>query len=226
MNLNPKISILTPSIRIEGLKIIQECLKNSTFKEYEWLTEIGIPERGHDLNQAFNRMIKRAKGELLIFCEDFNKFPPDALEKWWSAYQECPNTAFTAPLGKVDDFQSKDIKWDWRAYKQNDSQTDYTDCNWNTLELDWGAIPKKMLYDIGGFEEKLDQWWSMDNVAVGKLLHLKGYQFKCLFSNPAIVYDHDTHSPHPFRAKYNSEEANEIINSYNPETILPYLDVI
>ena len=32
-----KISVITPSIRPEGLKILQECLAQQTFKDFEWL---------------------------------------------------------------------------------------------------------------------------------------------------------------------------------------------
>jgi hypothetical protein len=87
----PKISVITPSIRPEGLKPNQEALASQTFTDFEWLVELGIPQNGHDLNAAFNRMLKRAKGELIVFM-----------------------VLWTAPLGKSLDWQK--INWDWRAY--------------------------------------------------------------------------------------------------------------
>ncbi len=217
-----KVTCVTPTIRPEGLKIIQECLEKQTFQEYEWLTEIGIPGKGHDLNAAFNRMIRRAQGELIVFIEDYNKFPPNALQKWWDIYQKYPNTLFTAPLGKVKNWDDKP-SWDWRAWTDGKILSETMPSTWQTCELDWGAIPKKILLEIGGFDERLDAWWSCDNLAVGKLAYLKGYSFLNYFNNPAIVFDHDFHQKHPFRERWNPTAANEIIAEYTPETKLPYL---
>src|ERR1035437_8527622 len=83
-----KISVITPSIRCEGLKIVQQSLEKQTFQDFEWLTEIGIPGRGHDLNAAYNRMLRRAKGELIVSLQDFIKAPPQYLQKFWDAYQK------------------------------------------------------------------------------------------------------------------------------------------
>lgn len=152
-----KISVVSPTIRPRGLEPIRESLLNQTFTEFEWLTEVGLDK--HDLNAAFNRMIKRASGELIVFAEDFMKFPPDYLQKFWDAYQLDPNVFWTAPVGKTLDW--KEIKWDWRGY------SDAVDTTYNCWEIDSGAAPKKALYDIGGFDEELDQFWSCDNVSVG-----------------------------------------------------------
>lgn len=220
-----KISVLTPTIRPDGLAIMQESLKAQTLKDFEWLVDINTTGE-HDLNASFNRLIKRATGELLVFYEDWTKITPYGLERFWKAYQDNPNTLFTAPLGKVDDVRDlgEAPRWDWRARKQTEDQSDYTDCRWQTCELDWGAIPKDIMYAIGGFDEELDKWWSMDNVSVGKRAYLNGYQFKCVFTNPAIAHDHDKFSKHPFRERFNPAEANLRIESYNPLERLHYLD--
>jgi hypothetical protein len=72
-----KISVLTPSIRPQGLAITQQCLTEQTFTDFEWLTEIGLPNRGHDLNSAYNRMLKRANGELVVSLQDYIKVRPE-----------------------------------------------------------------------------------------------------------------------------------------------------
>ncbi len=217
-----KISILTPSIRVEGLKVIQECLKGQTLQDFEWLVEIGLPYKGHDLNAAFNRMIKRAKGELCVFYEDYTKILPDGLDRFWRAHQEFPDTLFTAPLGKVKAWGDSPV-WDWRARKQSEKQIDYTDCDWRCCELDWGAIPKKILFEIGGFDEELDKKWSGDNVNVGCRANLAGYKFKCLFTNPAVAYDHDAHIPHPFRANFDGPFQQARMNEFEKGLRIDYL---
>jgi len=220
-----KITVITPTIRPEGLVIMRESLMKQTMphKDWEWLVDINVTGK-HDLNAAFNRMIKKSKGELIVFYEDYTKITPDALERWWKAYQEQPDTLFTAPLGKCDNLEFKPpYAWDWRAGKQRADQTDYTDCLWRCCELDWGAVPKKILYEIGGFDERLDQFWSMDNVSMGKRADILGYKFKCLFTNPAIAYDHDAHIKHPFREFFNPVEVNKIIAEYDENPKLDFL---
>lgn len=201
---------------------MQECLAKQTFKDFEWLVEVGVPETGHDLNAAFNRMLKRAKGELVVFYEDYTKILDDGLERFWKAHQEHPKTFFTAPLGKVRQWGDKPT-WDWRSYKQDNSQTDYTDCKWNTCEMDWGAAPLSALKEIGGFDEELDKHWSCDNVNVGCRADLAGYKFKCVFTNPAIALDHDAFIKHPFRANFKPTFNNQRMEEFRRGKKINYL---
>lgn len=209
-----KISVITPTIRPEGLKVIQESLQRQTLTDFEWLVEVGIPGKGHDLNAAFNRMLKRAKGELIVFYEDYTKILDDGLERFWQAHQEHPDTFFTAPLGKVDNWNDTP-RWDWR------NKTD--ECDWTRWEIDWGAAPKEALFKIGGFDEELDKYWSADNVNVGCRADLAGYKFKCLQSNPALAYDHDKHIPHPFRERYKPAFNNERMEQFRRGLKINYL---
>lgn len=217
-----RISVLTPSIRPEGLGIVQECLTRQTLTDFEWLVEIGLPGKGHDLNVAFNRMIRRAKGDLLVFYEDYTKILDDGLERFWKAYKDNPDTLLTAPLGKVNKWGDKPT-WDWRAWKQDEKQSDYTKCLPRTWEIDWGAAPKAILYDVGGFDEEFDKHWSADNLSVGIRANLKGYKFACLFTNPAVAWDHDAHIKHPFRERYDTSFINDRLNAYKAGLTVDFL---
>ncbi len=198
-----KISVLTPSIRPEGLKVVQESLAKQSFKDFEWLVEVGVPGQGHDLNAAYNRMLKRAKGELIVSVQDYINMPADYLQKFWDAYQKHPKTFFTAPVGKVDNLDFKgSIKWDWRSRTEGNVPMDIVDSRWDCWEIDSGCAPLSALKEIGGFDEELDLHWSCDNVNVGCRADLAGYTFKNLVHNPVIAYDHDAHIPHPFRANF------------------------
>lgn len=191
-----KISVLTPSIRCEGLKIVQQSLEKQTFTDFEWLVEIGIPGKGHDLNKSYNRMLRRAKGELIVSTQDYVKARPDYLQRFWEAYMKHPDTFLTAPVGKVDNLEyTGSAVWDWRAYE--DAKPD-----WKCWEIDSGAAPLAALKAIGGFDEELDQYWSCDNLNVGKRASLAGYKFAHVFNNPVLVYDHDAFMPHPFRKNW------------------------
>lgn len=196
-----KISVLTPSIRPAGLEITRQCLLQQTFKDFEWLTDINWTGK-HDLSASYNRMLRRAKGELVVSLQDYIKVLPNYLEKWWQCYQENPDTFLTAPVGKVDNlnFTGKAV-WDWRSYR-NDETKNIRENSWDCWEIDSGAAPLKALVEIGGFDEATDNHWSCDNVNVGCRAELAGYKFKCLFDNPALAYDHDAFIHHPFRKDF------------------------
>lgn len=197
-----KISVITPSIRPEGLKIVQECLKNQTFTDFEWLVEVGLGNK-HDLNNAFNKMLKRASGELIVFYQDYIKIENDGLEKFWNEYQKDKTYLITAPVGKSDDYTNP--KYDWRAYK-------YEDIGFQGWEIDWGACPKSILFEIGGFNEDLDKYWSFDNVDVAYRALKHGYKFKCI-DNKSVAKDHDKTEKHPFRELFNPSHNNEMLSN-------------
>lgn len=196
-----KITVVTPSIRKEGLEITKKCLAQQTFKDFEWLTELnktGV----HDLNAAYNRMLRKAKGELIVSLQDYIKVSPIYLQNIWECYKKHPRAFVTMPVGKVDNLDfNPPAKWDWRAYRNDEKNI--RDCEWNCWEIDSGFAPLSALKEIGGFDEALDGIWSGDNVNVGCRAQIAGYEFKCLFDNPALAYDHDVFIPHPFRESFN-----------------------
>ena len=211
-----KISVLCPSIRPEGVEIVKQSFATQTFNlnEAELLIQMG-DGKTHDLNAAFNCLLKKAKGELIVFWEDYTKATTNGLIKFWEAYQKEKDVFWTAPLGKTLDW--KTINWDWRATQG------LTDIQSNQWECDWAAAPLKALKEIGGFDEELDKAWSFDNVSVAKRAEFKGYKFKNIFDNPAVALDHDKVSEHPFRKNFDSLFSNEIIKGYTAETKLNYL---
>lgn len=217
-----RISVLTPSIRPEGLVVTRISLLQQTFKDFEWLTELNYTGV-YDFNAAMNRMLRRAKGELIVSFQDYTKVLPDYLEKWWNAYQLHPRAFMTAPIGKVDNLNyAGDTKWDWRAYRNDETKT-IRDCGWDCWEIDNGAAPLAALKEIGGFDEALDGAWSGDNVNVGCRAQIAGYEFKCLFDNPGLAYDHDAHMPHPFRDAFDGRLNTKRMAMFRGGSTLPRL---
>lgn len=208
------ISVVTPSIRPKGLEIIQDCLKKQTLQDFEWLVELGLGKE-YDLNRAQNRMLRRAKGELIVFLQDFIQIPNNGLESFWNAYQSDKNTFFTAPVGKTLDY--KDISWDWRT-------SPGASMDWTMWEIDWAAAPLKAIRQIGGFDEWLDgKTWTFDNVNVGCRADMAGFKFKNLMENKAIAYNHDAVMPHPFRSNWHPEHHNERLNFFRHGNKIDYL---
>lgn len=179
-----KISVVTPSIRPEGLKCIQEALARQTLQDFEWLVEIS-PIGRVDFNEVMNKMLRRAKGELIVSLQDWITIPDDGLEKFWKAHKEKEGF-YTSPVIKGG-------SQDWRIDREEE-------CEWNEWEIDWGAAPLKALKEIGGFDEELDKGWGFDNVNVGMRAELAGYKFYNIKDNIAKGYDHEKDG-HPYREK-------------------------
>jgi len=196
---------MTPTIRPKGLKRVQESLENQTFDNFEWLVEVGLTNTdGSDLNAAYNRMIRRAEGELVVSVQDYIKIPEDGLERFWRAYKENEKF-YTAPVGKIV-YEDGEPSWDWR-----ESSTASVD--WRKWEIDYGAAPLEVLKDIGGFDERLDHCWGFDNVNVGLRAKQAGYEFDHLPDNKAIAIDHDANMKHPHRDKRNPGLHKRLLNN-------------
>lgn len=152
---------------------MQQSLERQGFASFEWLVEIGFTNKS-DLNAALNRLVRRSKGELLVFYQDNIEIPPDALQKFWEAHKEQPA------------FYTAAVSDDWRNQKENWNVTrEFTD--W---EIDWGSCPREAIIKIGGFDEALDEWWGFDNVNAGLRAVMAGYKILCI-NNPAKRIPHE-----------------------------------
>lgn len=169
-----KISVITPSIRPAGLATVQACLEQQTFKDFEWLVELGLPGKS-DLNAAYNHMIRRARGELLVFYQDCIRIGNDGLERFWKAYEADHDAFLTAA-----------VNGDWRSQESNHGPRE----SFMDWEIDWGACSREAMFRIGGFDETLDEHWGFDNVNAGLRAQLAGYRIVCV-DNPAAGIPHD-----------------------------------
>jgi hypothetical protein len=168
-----KISVVTPTIRKDGLAIVQRALKRQTFESYEWL--IGskftpeIPEARHikddfhggfwALNRIYNRLFTEAKGELVVSLQDNIWVESDGLQKFWDDYQATGGLV----SGVGDQYEEIDTRgkptivcWNDPRKKTNKHGTFFYECVWNDCEWNWAAIPRKLFFAVGGMDEKLD----------------------------------------------------------------------
>lgn len=188
-----KISVLTPSLRPRGLEDVQNSLAKQVFKEFEWLVELGIPERGNDLNAAYNRLIRRSCGDLIVSIQDYTSFGPELLLVLWQAYEESPKTFWTVDVAHTD---GNTTEYDWRHYRKGEP------IEFAELELCVGAFPRNGIVAIGGFDEELDNLtWGFDNVNVGFRAASAGFPMRVHPTAEATQFKHDLTTPHPFRDK-------------------------
>lgn len=174
------ISVLSPSVRPAGLEITRQCLLAQTFKNFEWLTEINSSGQP-DLNTAYNKMLRRAKGELVVSLQDNIFIEPDTLQKCWDYYQKHPTRFVTFPVS-----QGSPDKWDWR---NDQEERKVTELDW---EIDFGMAPLLPLKEIGGFDEQLEKMtWGYDNVNVGVRAVMAGYEIWVMPEIKAIGLPHE-----------------------------------
>lgn len=193
------ISVLTPCIRPHRLAPVYGSLKRQTFKDFEWLVEFGLSDDEFTLPKDMNKMISRAKGEIIVIWQDSIDAPDDFLEK--VARDFDGETLVTYPVGKR---RADGVDWDWRKEKDGEIGP-------HEWETDLGSCPRKVFEDIGGYDERFCVGWSWDNVEVGYRAAAAGYKFRCDPSVPAVADDHDATDPHPFRRALppNFQLANE-----------------
>jgi len=213
-----KITVVTPTIRGEkGLKNPKKSLAKQTLKEFEWLIEEHNPEDPPDFNQAMNRMLKKAKGELVVFLQDYISINRDGLQCFWEQYQKYPDVFWTSPVGQIGGRNV--IEWDWRLYR-----TPLDDCNFMEWEIDWGAAPLHALKKIGGFDEELDKYWGFDNVNVGMRADMANYKIKSLNTNTAVAWKHNEHMEHPYQKLRNPDFHNERLQEISQGLLINYLE--
>lgn len=204
----PRISVITPSIRPDGLAVTFETLKGQTFKDFEWLPRLSIPGEKPDLCKQMNAAIRESKGELIVFLQDWILISPAGLQRMWDRYQEDPTACWTAPVGKIDSFtemNDEDVKWDWRPHWKHRETI-----NFDHWEIDWGSMPGKaleaaLLIDNTWFDEQYDSGFGWENVDLAYRLEKKGWKFRVDPDNKAVAFDHDAASPHPFKPTPNDQ---------------------
>jgi len=180
------ITVITPSIRKEGLLLVKEALDKQTFEDWEWVIGspfkpeqkcIWVKDEFHDgywsLNRIYNSMISKAKHDLIVSWQDWTYAKPDALEKFWNDYQVTKGV-----IGAVGN-KYKDETWTekvWSDPRERSDQGTFYACTPQDVEWNLCACPKRALYDIGGFDEEMDfLGFGCDGVSVNERMDKFGY---------------------------------------------------
>jgi hypothetical protein len=191
-----KISVVTPTFRLEGLEVVSKSLQMQTFpqEEIEWI--ICSPEqpsgiRPHKwikdtvkkdkphlfgvLNHIYNQMIREAQGELIVSIQDWIWFPKDTLQLFWDhhqAFKEKGEKAYLSGVGdqfgEIDKYGKPQVI-EWRDPRRDFWSGNFYECPHDCIEANFCYYPKQLFYDIGGWDEELDVLGiGMDNVSVSQ----------------------------------------------------------
>lgn len=192
MNQKPTITVITPSIRPYGLKMTFETLQKQTYKDFEWLPRLSIPGERSDLCYQMNQALKEAKGEIIVFLQDYIEVPENALQFIADLYEHSED-AYTFPM-------IKNGEKDWRCYDQNNKEIEPK--KW---EIDFGCAKRKEIEMAGGFFERYDEGFGWENVDLAYVMWKNGCTFRVNNEIVAHGEDHDSFIEHPYKRKPNAD---------------------
>jgi hypothetical protein len=234
-----KITVISPSVRMEGLKLVQKALEQQQFEEFDWI--VCSPENPHTwatwvpnppkkegdywtIYKAYNAMIREADGELIVSMQDYTYTKPDTLERLWFHYQNDPKSI----IGAVGNKYQND-KWlvkTWSDPRINGDLGSFSSCDFNAIELNLCSFPKEALCAIGGFDEFLDRYSSLCGYGeLERLSDLGGYSFKLDHSINTFSLEHGRlpkwEENEPFSGQY--EERKQYLKNVGKWPVLDYL---
>lgn len=205
---NPTVSVVTVTIREGFWNIMAENLSKQTYKPLEWIVVDDYPQdrskiaekyakkynltihylRGsHGSNysrrcglvRANNLGWQNAKGEFIVWLQDFILIPENGIEQLVDVYRHNPD-ALIAPTdirynSTEPDMTNKEDWWngevnvllkeDWRnirnkylGIRESDNPYDF--------ETNYAAMPKKILDELNGFWEFFDDGLGGDNLEI------------------------------------------------------------
>lgn len=219
------ISILTPTVRPEGLDLVKRALARQTFRDFEWVVvqpEGDKPDGLYwTLYRDYNRGVRQCKGELIVSWQDHTFADPMALEKFWAHYTQEPKTIVTAVGNKYEDDTWQVMTW--RDPRERTDHGSYYPCFFNDVELNLCAFPRDAFYAVGGFDEDLDKYSSLCGLDVlARLDIVGGWDFKIDQTIKSYSTEHgrlpgwDEHSP------FNGVWAQRLAE-YREHPVLSYL---
>jgi len=221
-----KISVITPSIRPQGLEIVANALKKQDFKDFEWIIcapqhlKVGIEnalrdtipyffignpplKKGQfwDLNYSYNRMIEKSNNNIIISWQDNIWAKPDALSKFFETVK-----AVNAPVSGIGDQYLQLNRWgkpeikSWADPRRTTQYGTFYEVNHDDIEWNFCACPKQLLIDVGGADEKLDFLGrGGDMFQITDRLNDLGVKFWIDQTNESFTLQHD-------RSNYGGEE--------------------
>lgn len=222
----PKISVLTCSVRPEGLPLVGKALKRQTFQDFEHIVqgrEGSMDGNVWTLNQDMNTSFRKANGELVVSIQDWTFFKPDALQKFWDHYQNMPNIIVSGVGDKYTD-DTWTVKT-WADPRKRLDQGSFYPAHFMDMEGNFCAVPRKAIYAVGGADEALDVKYGMDWYSIMDRLNiLGGWEFYLDQTNETFSLEHGRLNGEEWdKNNWNGEPYQEYRQKYLENPRLPYL---
>lgn len=226
----PLVTVFTPTIRQGWWIIMSKYLAEQTYKNFEWIIVDDFPEdrsklaeqfakryklniryvrgekheRKHSLVRANNIALREAKGELLVFLQDFVLPPVDGIEKLVNVYRKHPrdliapvDIAFLPKkepyLNSEDWFNGEtDIKGEVIYKNVRLKMRSTSSNNPYDFEQNYGAIPVSVARELNGWYEVFDEGLGYDNTDIALRALKNGSLIQLDVTNVAECVHHQT----------------------------------
>lgn len=188
-----KISVITPSVRKDGLDIVKKSLDNQTFRDFEWIVvspfeykncDLWIPDPPknegdmYNLNKAWNAAFKQAQGKLFVSFVDMTWAPPDALQQFWDHYEANPQGLIGGVGNQYEEvIDDKPEILIWKDPRMRMDQGSFYEINPIDLEFCLTSVPKQAILDCGGLDEEFDKVAALSEKDMCLRLDKLGYRF-------------------------------------------------
>jgi glycosyltransferase involved in cell wall biosynthesis len=209
---NPLVSILTPTIREGWWRIMAENLALQTYDNFEWIIVDDYKEDRSKIAEKYAKLYqlnikylrgnktrrcglvaannigwKNAKGELVVWLQDFILIPDNGIEQLVDLYLHNPD-ALLAPVDIYYDVVPANLKnkedwWEgdpitkesWRnvRVKNQGIRESENPADW---EANYGAVPKYILDKLNGFWTFMDDGLGYDNLEMAYRAMKLGYR--------------------------------------------------
>ena len=191
---NIKISVITPSIRLDSLEVVKRSLDKQNFssESFEWLIDTEATKNKDDfygLNKAWNRLIQKSKGELLVSICDRTEFPEYTLKRLWQHYQRDKKSCVN---GVGYQYKNKEKVWsDPRLELVTGNGLCWMVPQYNEFRLT--SFPRVAAFDVGGLDELYDRVAANSEKEFALRMFKKGYEFYLDKRLKFKFYQHEEH---------------------------------
>lgn len=168
------ISVITPSVRPEGLEMVRKCLRRQDFTDFEWIVVspfeyeqadlwLKDPEKRDgdfwNLCKAWNYAYSQAQGELIVNVQDLIWLPPDTLSRFWNHYRGNPKALVTAVGNQYASVDENGVPQTvvWQDPRMRTDFGTFYEVAPSEMEMAVCSIPKQAIYDCGGIDEEYDK---------------------------------------------------------------------
>lgn len=174
------------------------------------------------LAHADNQAFANCDGELIVCLQDYVWINPRGLEKYWHAHKAYDGKILITGVGhqyakpgkkdmldekgKITVFKEpytgKPTQQCWEDPRVRTDQGTFYMCNPPDWELNWAAIPRKVIWQLGGMDEEYDfHGHAYDNVNLAVRADALGYRPYIDQTNICMGFDHDGWWPNPLKEK-------------------------
>lgn len=197
----PKVSVICVTNRKGWFSILKDDMDRQTFRDFEVIVaddsreDVDVPKgwtvfqprkKGENdvwnLNKAYNDCLVKAKGELLVFLQDYIWIPANGLQRFWDDYEQFPNSLITGVGHKALHGLEGISETDMRMFGDKDMEP----ANFSFWELNWASCPKILM---SYFNEDMDRFYGGENQYVARRAELYGCKVMIDRKNVCIGYN-------------------------------------